>query len=476
MVPPVASPAGQPKRALRLARQLEEEIIAAGWPVGALIGTEAQLLDRLDVGRHVLREAARLLENHQVARMRPGRGGGLVVVEPDVRAVSEAMSIYLESLGVDTDDVFNARQVIDTFAVELAADRIDERHTARLRALLDAERDATEESIRDGSHHRIHAAIAEASANPAVAVFGQALALLGKDHSEFRGRLSGEPARAGAAAAHRAHAAIVESIISGDGRMAAQRMLTHLAALRQELSHRPITGPERAPGRGRPEQAGRQLARRLRRDIAGLGWPVGHNLGSEPELLERYATGRAGLREAVRLLEHHGVVEMRRGPGGGLVVRSPNAAAVQRAAALHLGYRGITSVELFEAREGIEAAVLRLAVERLDGDGRRQLEAATASGADLPPARFGPAAHDFHRVLAGLSGNRTLELFVAILIGITAERMAPDSPVPPRAGRDSRQQIDHAHRRIAEAIASGDTALAQRRLRLHLRALECSIA
>jgi len=36
--------------------------------------------------------------------------------------------------------------------------------------------------------------------------------------------------------------------------------------------------------------------------------------------------------------------------------------------------------------------------------------------------------------------------------------------------------VDHAHRRIAEAVFEGDSSLALRRMRLHLRALECSIA
>src|SRR3954451_5369104 len=65
-----------------LARRIEEEIVAARWPVGAVLGTETELAVRYGVGRSVLRETARVLESHGVARRRPGPGGGLIVTRP----------------------------------------------------------------------------------------------------------------------------------------------------------------------------------------------------------------------------------------------------------------------------------------------------------------------------------------------------------------------------------------------------------
>jgi len=45
------------------------------------------------------------------------------------------------------------------------------------------------------------------------------------------------------------------------------------------------------------------------------------------------------LREAVRLLEYHSVAQMRRGPGGGLVVTKPHAQASIDTIALYLQFR-----------------------------------------------------------------------------------------------------------------------------------------
>lgn len=137
-------------------------------------------------------------------------------------------------------------------------------------------------------------------------MFTQALSLLGEDQEALRGPLTGQRAERAAAAVHRAHEAIVEAVISGDGRRAAHRMLTHLTALQQELLQRTVTSDSPAAAPGGAGQAGRQLAQRIRQDIAKLGWPLGRNLGSETELLDHYGSGRAGLREAIRILERHG--------------------------------------------------------------------------------------------------------------------------------------------------------------------------
>src|SRR5699024_5771146 len=115
------------------------------------------------------------------------------------------------------------------------------------------------------------------------------------------------------------------------------------------------------------------LARRIRWDVKRAGWPVGRNMGSEDDLLQRYGAGRTSLREAIRILEHHGAAEMRRGPGGGLIVRAPSGEAVLHAATLYLEYRGIRPAGLLGARQALEMATLRLAIERLDDEGQDKL-------------------------------------------------------------------------------------------------------
>ena len=70
------------KRASKIARQIEADIVRRGWTIGESLGSERDLQQRYEVSRSVLREAVRLVEHHQVARMRRGPNGGLL----DLRA------------------------------------------------------------------------------------------------------------------------------------------------------------------------------------------------------------------------------------------------------------------------------------------------------------------------------------------------------------------------------------------------------
>src|SRR4029450_9421303 len=95
------------------ARQIFAETAAAGCPVGTLLGSEAELMARYDVSRSVLREAVRVLEHHQVPRMRRGPGGGLFVAEPGVEAVVDAVALQVVRTGIEPAHLFEVRSAVE---------------------------------------------------------------------------------------------------------------------------------------------------------------------------------------------------------------------------------------------------------------------------------------------------------------------------------------------------------------------------
>src|ERR1700685_999462 len=99
------------KRAAQVADLIIEDVMALGWPVGEVLGSEADLLERYQVSRAVFREAVRLVEHQQVARTRRGPGGGLVITEPTVGAVSDAVVLYLPRVEAPLEELFEARMV-----------------------------------------------------------------------------------------------------------------------------------------------------------------------------------------------------------------------------------------------------------------------------------------------------------------------------------------------------------------------------
>ncbi len=126
---------------------------------------------------------------------------------------------------------------------------------------------------------------------------------------------------------------------------------------------------------GRPQKLAETIAERIELRIIDQGWPVGEVIGSESALLAEYGVSRAVLREAIRLLEHHHVAQMRRGPGGGLVVTDPDPAVMTRAAAVYLRYRQVDPEQLFRARIALETAAVHDAAQRIDEEGIAKLGA-----------------------------------------------------------------------------------------------------
>src|SRR5260370_34433676 len=115
------------KGASQLGRSIEADIVRRGWTVGESLGSEHALQQRYGVSRSVLREAVRLVEHHQVALMRRGPNGGLLICEPDAGPATRAVVIYLECPGATIGGLLNARLGLEPLARSLAAGRIDER-------------------------------------------------------------------------------------------------------------------------------------------------------------------------------------------------------------------------------------------------------------------------------------------------------------------------------------------------------------
>jgi len=212
-----------------------------------------------------------------------------------------------------------------------------------------------------------------------------------------------------------------------------------------------------------------RVMRRIAHDIADRRLGAGDRLGSEAELLDRYDVGRPVLREALLLLEHEGRIEVRRGPGGGAVVRDPGPDTVARGLAAWLSHRDATVRDLYAVREFIEARAAEWAAGRVDEHGAVRLrelldrEDGLAAAGDL--TGYAAQALRFHAAVASISGNPVAEILVETLSGIIAANTGT-----PHYSATEADEERHAHRRIASAVIAGDAALASHRMLQHVRA------
>lgn len=87
-------------------------------------------------------------------------------------------------------------------------------------------------------------------------------------------------------------------------------------------------------GAGGRRQLVQVTAERMRERIFAQG--EGEQIGSLPDLARDFGVGIVTVQQAARILEHEGLLEVRRGPGGGYYGRRPDAASLERSLAAYM--------------------------------------------------------------------------------------------------------------------------------------------
>src|SRR5712691_5213320 len=104
----------------------------------------------------------------------------------------------------------------------------------------------------------------------------------------------------------------------------------------------------------RTEKVPETVARKILHEIVEGGLVAGDRLPPEAAMSAEFQVGRASLREALRILETHGMIRMKPGPSGGPVVTDTRPSDYGKTTTLYLHRAGATFRELLEARLVIE--------------------------------------------------------------------------------------------------------------------------
>ncbi|MEA1969415.1 MAG: GntR family transcriptional regulator [Thermodesulfobacteriota bacterium] len=94
----------------------------------------------------------------------------------------------------------------------------------------------------------------------------------------------------------------------------------------------------------------------------------GDLLPPERELRECFNISRGTLREALRVLEHKGLIEIKVGTGGGSVIKHAGVEQLTESIALLIRSRSLSLFDIGEFREGMEGKIAWLASKRADNN------------------------------------------------------------------------------------------------------------
>ncbi len=452
------------KLAPQVAQRITVDILKNNLCVGEVIGTSAELMARYGVGRSALREAIRLLEHQQVALARTGPGGGLVVSDPKIDPVLDAVAIYLEFIGASIGELFEARSITEELAAELAAERLDESGLAELHEL----RRGLSSGPADSSYDEwtLHMSIARLSRNPAIEFFVDLFRRLARLRLVDE-RLSSSDR----ADVSEQHDAILEAIARGNGGLARHRMHVHIREVGERL-RRHQTGAALLPFgfvsdaiTTHSKTAGR-VVRQILDEVVMGGWTLGQLLGSEADLLDRYQVGRGVLREAVGILEFHHIVEMRQGGRGGLHVDAPDLGAVTQTAAAYLQRQRTKPWHLYELGGALDLHCAAGAARTATAQELATLHhlASRAEFGDLFEQLS--AVGDLHEAIAGIGGSGMTLLMMRVVDRIS-ESYLVDVPEPVLKNQTETGRT--ALIPVVAAITARDAELARLRMKRGLR-------
>ncbi len=110
--------------------------IALESQVGELIGSEDDLLARLNVSRPTLRQAAAHVAQENLIMVRRGANGGYFAIQPSSAMVSRMAGIYLHTQKATLSELLEAAEPLRAEVVKLAAVSCDEATAIELKHLL----------------------------------------------------------------------------------------------------------------------------------------------------------------------------------------------------------------------------------------------------------------------------------------------------------------------------------------------------
>lgn len=218
-------------------------------------------------------------------------------------------------------------------------------------------------------------------------------------------------------------------------------------------------------------RASHTVSAHIQREIRRRDLGPGDRICSEKELQNVTGISRAGVREALRTLEHEGLIRTKTGPGGGILVGQPAIAPLGRTVEAFRHLAGVSPEALVDAWMELAVTCARLAAQRATAEDLQELHALADEyrKLDLEQAQFDTVARlnlGFVRRTAQAAHNPILLLFLDALIDLIYSAAASRPP-----NLKQRHELISVHDRIVDALEEGDRDAAARRMQRHLQAV-----
>lgn len=223
-VPPVNSRLVRSEKvAVRLAREIVRSL--ADLPRGANLPSEAEMVETYGVSRSSVREALRILEVQGLITIRPGPGGGPVLIGPESSSLGKTETLFFHLLNARYAHLLRGQAALEPMMAKLAARNPDRGQVRELEQFVNSRHeDSTDPGAYQTRAVGFHAAVIAASGNPILTLICQSvrdivIARIGTQvFSEPADRLD----------MINDHVGIAQAVLDGDGERAEALMAAHM--------------------------------------------------------------------------------------------------------------------------------------------------------------------------------------------------------------------------------------------------------
>lgn len=198
------------------------------------------------------------------------------------------------------------------------------------------------------------------------------------------------------------------------------------------------------------EKVSDNIISQIRDSILSGQLKPGDRLASEKELVSQFGVSKATMREALRVLEVMGLLEIRKGIGGGAFVAEVDMRTTIHSIINFLHFKPVSIREITMLRYLIEPSVARIAATRITGKDVQYLRG--VMGENIAHGEFEVSKEiSFHRYLARMAENTILVLTIDFIDNLLRAIKANL-----QLGPDFYEQVRCAHENILECLIQRD--------------------
>lgn len=202
--------------------------------------------------------------------------------------------------------------------------------------------------------------------------------------------------------------------------------------------------------------------------LAGTHHP-GDQLPPERDLAVQLGVSRSAVREAMRVLQTQGLITSSAGPGRGTRIAPARGDALARIFQLHLALSDTGDADLTETRVALERSSAAMAARRANPASLRRLQNSLDAMASADSVEgFNDLDTEFH-VLIARAGQNQLISDLTVAIRQAVRELIRERSLRTPNWAELREQLQHEHEAILQAILDRDATRATALMEAHIR-------